>query len=445
MRQEADSLPLTDENLRLVNLYLLSKIKEFKPKGMKGVFDNLDTSFKWNGLFDYEAMRKAIKRDLKDLQKLKAKPEELKNWLHNQKNSQKLQIRINGDQFLQNNIFKIIGISFEDLFDKDNLPGEVEVPIEDEEIDDGIDDSKQGEALLQEINAKLDTIIEKYAGDKIRITYMNRFFDLTEYIFIISNNFLKSFYNPIECGFTNKDENGKGRLMNTKEIYGAELIFIHSFMDKLRQKKYPIRILLNKRFLFNSDIELPVKRMLSPFFLIGILEQLLINFIRSGIRNNKSIFSIMNKNMFDFSRKPYDTKILLDKVVMANTKTISFINHVLDSNIKPDDNFCIECEKLFVEFVNNISSLFQLLLPILLDFRNIYYKPLKEMETEINDLFKPGKQYSFGIRIEQVEYFDTFINKIEEIQIGLEQYYAGNVDVDVDEEPPRAEIGFTPT
>jgi hypothetical protein len=445
IKKNTGILPLNDENLRLVNLYLLSRIREFKPKGMQGLFDNLDNSFKKEGLLKYDKMKAAIKRDLEVLQSLNDNPKELRKWLNSQKETEKLQIRIKGDIFLLNNILQSLGISFEDLFNKDNLPGIAEASIGDTEIDDADDKQNQIDEILQEMNTKLDTIIEKYTGDKTRIKYMRRFNDLIESTALISNMLIQSFDKPKEFGFSKKKDNDILYSTKTREIYGTGLFFIQTFSKKLR-KNNKINILLNERFLNNNAIELPVKRILSPFFLMGILEQLLINFIISGIRNRKAIFYIIKGNIsdyFQFFKDTFDTKELLIKVREANTKIISFISHVLRTGLKPDDDICIKCEILLVEFVNSISSLFQLLLPTFGDLNKIFKMSSddKDMENNINKLFNPGMYYSFGIKYEQLAYFDTFMEKLEEMRIELDRYYIGNVDVIT--EPPRNAIGIT--
>ena len=178
-------LALTNENQRLVNFNLLNKVKNNELGGMKALFDKLDASLKGEGLLKYDGMKRAVERNIKDLSNLAGNPDELDEWLRNRKKSSSLQIRITPALFLLNNILVLLGISFEDLFNKNTLPGIAEKNAADIETIKDEMDSKETCLLLREMNSKLDEIKDKYIGKRIRKRYMDRYNDLIEYLFFI--------------------------------------------------------------------------------------------------------------------------------------------------------------------------------------------------------------------------------------------------------------------
>jgi hypothetical protein len=50
------------------------------------------------------------------------------------------------------------------------------------------------------------------------------------------------------------------------------------------------------------------------------------------------------------------------------------------------------------------------------------------MESRIIENLTPGYLFSFGIEREQLDYLNKFVEKIEEAQLNLENYYAGKAD-----------------
>ena len=237
-------LALSDENQRLVNLNLLNKIKGFRRGGMKGLHDELDQCFKITGQgssIDYGAMKKAIGRDFKDLNNLVNNPNKLHSWLKNRKDSGKLQIRISDNHFLLNNILMILGIQFNDLFKKDNLPGQAEVPIYYNESSVEHEDSEQDRFLLNEINTKLDNILNKYVGEKLRKTYMERFYDFFQYINFLRSTFILSSFKPEKSGFSCALDNNRNRTRAASEIYMYDFWFISFYMNTMMHKKYSIQ------------------------------------------------------------------------------------------------------------------------------------------------------------------------------------------------------------
>ncbi|MCL2244203.1 MAG: hypothetical protein FWC03_07015 [Treponema sp.] len=431
MYQIDEILALTDENQRLVNLNLLYQIRKFRQGGIKGLYDKLDKCFKNTGhmsSIDYEAMRKAIGRDFNQLCKLANNPNKLHSWLEKRKDSGKLQIRISDNHFLLNNILMILEIPFNELFNKDKLPGHAEAFLNDDELSVDDEEAMQDKYFLREINSKLDTILYKYAGEKIRKTYMERFNDFFQYINFLRNTFLLSSFKPEKSGFSCGLDNNRNRTRTASEIYMYDFWFISFFMNTMMHKKYSIQKMFVD-FTNNTNYNLNFRRMISPLFMIGMLLQLLINFINSGKKNKKSIFRLVEGSSFDFFDKGnFDNDKVLASANSAYRKTTDSIQFMLENIIIPNNETCIKYEIIFVNFINNTFDLFSSVMPILErpinDISNT-----KEMEDKIRNLFTPGYYVTFCIRLEQLKYLTKYIEIIEEAQIGLAEFFRGNVDV----------------
>ena len=83
-----------------------------------------------------------------------------------------------------NLILSILGMRFEDIFDKTQLPEQAEDFSDGSTITDEFEDSMDDGMLLKEINSKLDRIIRDYSSDKHRKTYLARCSDLFQCISI---------------------------------------------------------------------------------------------------------------------------------------------------------------------------------------------------------------------------------------------------------------------
>jgi len=428
-----DILALTDENKRLVNLFLIKKIMAFKPNRMKGVFDRLEASLKVNNqesAINYEAMRKALARDFKNLEKLANDTEGLHRWFITRKNSSKLQIRILDNDFLLNCILSILGISYSDLFNKHNLSGLAEEPTLSSELPNTDYDDFQYKSDIKNINAKLDLIIEKYSGYQIRKTYMLRYNNLIDYLLFFKIEFIGSCHLPEINGFSQKKINGSEIQRDDKEIYGYNFYFIQHYLNSMIRENAKVSSLFSK-FLSSSINDLKTKRMLCPFFMIGILVELLHMFIVAGNKSGKSIFKIIRGYIFDyFSSGTFDNKIILEKVRNTRDKTFYLIEHLLDHEINPNNEICIKSEILFVKLLENIFNLFSISLPSFMQLKNVINNTdeIKNIEKKIKVLVTPGINLSFGVKQEQLEYLDECTNQIEEIQYELDEYYIGKAE-----------------
>jgi len=426
-----DTLALTDENKRLVNLFLFEKIKAF---GIQGVFDRLEASFKVNNqksTIDYEAMKKALQRDLKDLNNLSNNAEKLRHWFITRKKSSKLQIRILDNNFLLNCILSILGINYSELFNKDNLPGQAEEPTLSDDLPNTDYDDFQYKLDIKNINAKLDLIIEKYSGYQIRKTYMLRYNNFIDYLLFFKIGFIPSCHDPEINGFSKKILNGSEVQREDKEIYGYNIYIIYYYLNNMIRENAKVSSLFSK-FVDLSINDLKTKRMLCPFFMIGILVELLHMFIVAGIKSKKSIFKIIKGNIFDiFSSGTEDNKIILEKVRNTRDKTFNLIEHLLDHEINPNDEICIKSEILFLKFLENVFNLFSLAFPSFKQIKNIIINTdeIKNIEKKIKELATPGINISFIVKQEQLGYLDECTNQIEEIQNELDEYYVGKADV----------------
>ena len=423
-------LALTNENQRLVNLSLLAKIQAYKPDGMKGLFDRLDASLKGEGLLKYDGMRKAVNRNFRKLSDLADEPDELAEWLRSRKKSSGLQIRITPDHFLLNNILALLGIRFEDLFAKDTLPGIAEGNSAAPEIPDDDINSKENGLLLKEISSKLDEIKDKYIGRRIRKTYKDRLNDLTKYFLLIQNNLLSSYTEPDVTGFSNAShKHFFGIELKQIQIYTLNLYHVMYFMGKIINRRFPIYKLFLK-FQSAKYSSSKTRRLFIPFFLLGILEQLVMNIIRSGITNNIHIFftiqEVSTENLSaDWSYKHHNTK-LLEQVKEANNKTINFIKYILKNEVNPSDDFCEECEIFFIKRFKDIHSLFHsptssfTIWDMIMESSNI---SINEIPNRLKNSLKPGLFVSFNVKEEQLRCFEESIEKIEVLQKKLDEYY----------------------
>jgi hypothetical protein len=421
-------LPLTDENQRLVNLRLLRMVQSFKPKGMEGLFAALDFSLKQEGeedLLTYDGMRRAVNRDIKKLSNLAGKQKELRRWLKTRKNSGKLQIRITKHQFLLNNILSLLGLQFEDLFDKDKLPGEADETSDACDVSIKDDDDRETRKILQEINSKLDKVIFQQKRDKIRKPYSQRFNDLYFYLLLVKNTMIELCDNPEQNGFAFKKQGDNKEQRTPQEIYNSDFSFLFVSLQNIHGKSKIKKLFsdLHK----NANNNFGIGRLISPLFMIGILAQLFIYFIICGNRTGKQIFQIMEGNAMDFlKRHDSDNDEVLDKLEKVNNKTIGLIKHILSTEINISDELCAEYEILFVRFFYNTDKLFEKQVPIWNNMFNIPNR--KEMENRIIENFTLGYLFSFHIKREQLDYLDTFVKDAEQAQFDLENNYVGNVE-----------------
>ena len=379
-------------------------------------------------IFTYDGMRKAVRRDIADLEKTAGNPERLRRWLNRKKDGKKLQIRITKNQFLLNNILCLLGIRFEDLFNSKNLPGKVDEIENTELLPNKGEDTQETGKLLQEINAKLDEIILKQEGEKPRKNYIQRFTDISTYLLFVKNIVLSSCDEPEKSGFSYvKNGNGKNK-RTLQEIYANNFSFLCIAMQNINRKTRLQKLFTGLHNMHDDNFS--IGRLISPLFMTGILIHLFINFIKSGNRNRKPIFQIIEGNMPDFFKwGNYDNNKVLEKLEASNERILNLIKHILSCKIIPEENLYIKYEKIFISFFNNTNSLFDKQVPVwhnmFSDFFNI---GRKEMENQITKKFTPGYFFSFGIKQEQLEYFDKFGKEMDDAQFDLEDYYVGNVD-----------------
>ena len=242
-------LPLTDENQRLVNLNLLKKVKEYKRGGITGVHRRLDPSNivdEKGNLQKVRTMERAIERDYKKLHILDGKPKELHQFLEGfNRRKKRLQIRITNNHFLLNNILCILGMRYEDLFDKNQLPGQAELSTNINGISDELEESMDTILELKKINTKLDTIIFNYSGEKIRKNTFARFYDLCQCIFSFRDLFIPYFYKPEDYGFSFLMKNDDRQKLSSETIYERDYLFVYSSINLLH-KRHKIHSLFDK-------------------------------------------------------------------------------------------------------------------------------------------------------------------------------------------------------
>jgi hypothetical protein len=125
----------------------------------------------------------------------------------------------------------------------------------------------------------------------------------------------------------------------------------------------------------------------------------------------------------------YDNNKVLEKLEASNERILNLIKHILSCKIIPKEDLYIKYEKIFISFFNNTNSLFDKQVPVWHNmFSDIFNIGRKEMENQITKKFTPGYFFSFGIKQEQLEYFDKFGKEMDDAQLDLEDYYVGNVD-----------------
>jgi hypothetical protein len=148
----------------------------------------------------------------------------------------------------------------------------------------------------------------------------------------------------------------------------------------------------------------------------------------SGNRTGKQIFQIYeNGNTFHFPKwGNKDNNEVLEKLKAVNNRIIGLIKHILSNEIITPGELCIKYEILFVHFYNSTIKLFENQVLTWTNMLNIFTR--KEMESRTIENLTPGYLFSFDIEREQLDYLNKFVEKIEEAQLNLENYYAGNAD-----------------
>jgi hypothetical protein len=422
-------LALTDENLRLVNINLLLQIKKYNPFGIKGVYEKLHTSLKGNdsqpGKLSYEAMRAAIRRDLNDLNNLaNAKADELHSWLKSKRKSKyedKLQIKISDNQFLLNNILHILGMNFSDLFDKKIL-GIIEDEYDSVVNKTCYEDIDKVLEYLVKIEKKINNLAFKINSNRIYKTYEKRFSDFILYKTMIETSYI---INIEDCKINNQNK------LSTEEIHGNNYIII-SCLFNLIHKNNAVHNLFNMmKTIANDDIM--YGRLLDPLFLIIILFYFIIKLLESGMKNNLSVFHFLEGNFNDTVFNDQDNKYVIEMVIRANDKTINLIKHIQKNDIIINEKLCVMYELLFKNLFKNTNELF--LTPVSI-FKIAQQKcskfagTRKKFEAMLNSFVKPIMIVNtFGIKKEQLNYLETFIDEIETLQIELDPFYKGNYDV----------------
>jgi hypothetical protein len=261
-------LSLTDENQRLVNLHLLRLIYR-QEGGVTGLYEHLASSMKRDGdkiVLSKDGMRKTIRRDCKELEELAGNPESLHKWLKNKKKNQKLQVRITPNQFLLNNILSLLGVSFESLFDKDQLPGATGEPVFDADLSDREETSKNDRELLLQINEKLDKILQKQDRGRSYRTFNKRFFDLMEYCTLLRGMFANIYEMPSKNGFSFQKGN-ESQELSVKHIYGNNYLFLRYNIDKLQRSDKNHKLFAKMNTCKNDTLEFG--RLLAPFLHVG--------------------------------------------------------------------------------------------------------------------------------------------------------------------------------
>jgi len=427
--QAHDVLALTDENLRLVNINLLLQIRKYDLFGMKGLYEQLHASIK--GRLSYNAMKTAIRRDLENLQELANAPAgELRKRFEkkrNRKYKDMLQIRIVDNQFLLNNVLNILGIKFEDLFDKRNLQG-IEEEIVSITNSTTYDDLDKLVECLQQIEKKMNELSYKINENRNYKNFIKKNTDLRECMTFIQNTLINNLQDFEKNGFALKKNNQN--TLSSIEIHGNNYILISVFINKMHQKNTVHSLLDNMKNIANDDIM--YGRFVDPLFLIVIVFYFFIGYLESGVKNNHSIFQIIEGNLSDIVYKEYDNRHVLEMINNANDKTIKFIKHILKNEVKINEKYCVKHECLFVNLFNKTNELFSNVVTI---YKYINQKIInfnggrKAMEDMLNPFLKVKIVHTFGIKKEQLEYLNTYIDEIEELQIGLEPIYKGNYDV----------------
>jgi hypothetical protein len=433
-----EPLPLSDWNQLLVNLKLLQSISnEAGKRGkIKKLYDNLDSSLKTDSdnTVTYDGFRNQIQEDLKKLLVLAKDPINLHKWLISRHHRKELQVRIRPDHFLLNNILLLRGLSFEDLFDKEKLPGQAD-PAKAEQIKKDDFDKEEKEKLdnelLLQIDDKLDKVLEKLIKGKTHHSFRRCFYNLIEYRLYL-HLLIDWYYVPKENGFSFSKENPEKKL-SKQEIYALSYMVLRAHINKIHANHHIRKLLAKMNTMVNDDFNLG--RILCSLFILSILLYLINNLVAVGINRKRPVFQILEGNHFvDFFKetKSDNTKIK-EKIKEALEKTNSLIEHIQDSNLTLNENYCVRCEILLVDFFSKIELLFNKLRPVFTRWSDIINainssNSRKTMEESLNKLSEIGRSLTFWIEPKQIDCFDEYIDNIEELQIGLEKYYVGYVD-----------------
>jgi hypothetical protein len=428
-----EPLQLSDGNQLLVNLKLLQSISnETDKRGkIKKLYDNLDSSFKTNSdtTVTYDGFRNQIQEDLKRLKAFAKDPKGLRKWLKSRHYRKELQVRVRPDHFLLNNILLLQGLSFEDLFDKEKLPGQTDL-ANIEQKDTGESDEEENEKLdnelLSQINDKLDKVLEKLNKGKTYRSFRRCFFNLMEYSFNLQI-FIDCYYAPKENGFSFNKKNPEIKL-STQEIYALSYMVLQTHISKIHANHHIRKLLDKMNTIVNDDFNLG--RILHSLFILSVLLYLINNLVTVGINSKRPVFQMLEGDIFANFFQPidFDNKKIKEKIKEAFEKTNGLIEHIQGSNLTLDEDYCVRCEILFTNFFLKIELLFNKLMPNRwTDIINTF-NSRKKMEKALNRLSNIGRSLTFWIEPKQLDCFDEYVNEIEELQIGLERYYDGYVD-----------------
>jgi hypothetical protein len=325
----------------------------------------------------------------------------------------------------------IQGLSFEDLFDKEKLPGQADLAnIEQKDTDepDNLENERLDNELLSQIDDKLDKVLEKLNKGKTYRSFSQCFFNLMEYRLNLQI-FTDFFYLPEENGFAAYNESPEVKL-STNKIYALSYMLLLTHVNKVHANNHIHKALAKMDTMANDDFGFG--RVLSPFFILAILLYLMNNLVNAGIKSKRPIFQILEGDLVTdfFKTRDFDNKKIKEKIKYALTKTIYIIEYIQDSNLTPDEDYYVKCEILLVNFFSKIELLFDKLMPVLNRWAGIIntFNSRKEMEKTLTGLSSIDRSLAFWIEPKQLDYFDEYVNKIEELQIGLERYYDGYVD-----------------
>jgi hypothetical protein len=430
-----EPLPLSDWNQLLVNLKLLQSISnEAGKRGkIKKLYDNLDSSLKTDSdtTVTYDGFRNQIQEDLKKLLVLANDPINLHKWLISRYHRKELQVRIRPDHFLLNNILLLRGLSFEDLFDKEKLPGQADpAKAEQIKIDDFDKEEKEklDNELLLQIDDKLDKVLEKLNKGKTHHSFRQCLFNLMEYR-INLQLLIDCYYVPKENGFSFYKENPEKKL-SKQEIYALSYMVLRTHINKIHANHHIRKLLAKMNTMVNDGFNLG--RILSSLFILSVLLYLINNLVTVGINRKRPVFQILEGNLFvDFFKetKSDNTKIK-EKIKEALEKTNGLIEHIQDNNLTLNEDYCVRCEILLVNSFTKIELLFNKLMPVFTRWSDIIntFNSRKTMEESLNKRSEIGRSLTFWIEPKQVDCFDEYIHNIEELQIGLGKYYDGYID-----------------
>jgi hypothetical protein len=336
-----------------------------------------------------------------------------------------LQVRITPNQFLLNNILSLLGISFESLFDKAQLPGAADEPVFDTDLSGKEETGKKVRDLLLQINDKLDKILLKQDRGRTYQRFSKHFSELTEYIYFLRYIFDYTYDTPCENGFSFQ-KGDKSQELSAKQIYSTNYYFISWQIKKLHGRDKIHRSFANMATCKNNTYEFG--RLASPFFILALLLHLLINLMNSGIINKKAIFQIFSENISSnlFKTTEHDNKTASDLFKNAYTETSHVIQNIQKKELNVTNELCVKCEKLCVNFFNNTEKLFSNLIPIQFRINDILnnINTRIELERKLEDSF--GTIATFGIQQGWLDYLDKYIEDMGEFQISLGKYYVEN-------------------